>query len=865
MEDLTKPISETRTLLDIEFSPTLVEEEAVYERVVSYDESGEVAHTRTMSIKKKRNEAFQELEHPRAPDGEFTAKGGASKKPFKVSPVKLKKEYESTKQDIDTLKEEAYAFVGKEKLSYTGKMEGVQASGWSTNDWIRATLGGYNIASFRENIENVKAMWKDLGEKNPKIKEGFDKVLKNVDEWNEKSKEAFEKSESFFRGTDIDELEDYLKDGIIGTGKEESEIHKHLYYDFTAVTPIKNIASIYAKGVVIEYDGDDVRKKGEVVTYDMWWRNNSTYNETKKDGVMDSYYMDQMEVRMDKKIPLTEMKIKNIYLASKYKHLYKELSKLGNVVIRGGHEVMINENDIAVALRLFNQYGLDEKRITALAHQMARWLGMKYDVAVQTLQYVARLKANEVFVEQEHPRAPDGEFTAKGGGNIDDFKAKLKDRVEPNKEVRALQKEVHEEINGKIWDKINSLGIRDKVKEVAMQGSYEKGTDLPTSGSDLDIFVVFNTDVDEEEREDLGIKIGMHALDGKNPYIQDATSRYAEAFFEHKGQQMEVQIVPTRHLTLEQIKTKTLNGEPISIGMERTPHQTKYMKEALKGKEHEVRMLKQFMKDTGLYDSSMKSQGFSGYSAEVLIDKFDTFEDTLKFFSSLKEGDIVDKHGEGKRNEQNVFSLIDPIDPNRDLISAFSTMKIGRTVKVAKHFLEYGTPPKQSEPVELDSVSVEYNSTQNNEDTLVGQVRKVQKSIVSQLGRLGFDIPINNDRVNNFDVEIPRTKMDRDENKIKLTFGTNNITIPPTYKDKGVPTTIPKAVDAYRKANAGAEFVEEDGRVKAVKKRQFTHLADALKFLTTDTKGNVQSNGALDDMMKGVKTSVGKSKFENLI
>jgi tRNA nucleotidyltransferase (CCA-adding enzyme) len=476
---------------------------------------------------------------------------------------------------------------------------------------------------------------------------------------------------------------------------------------------------------------------------------------------------------------------------------------------------------------------------------------------------IVKGKGNEEFKEQEHPRDDDGKFTS--SGKISDFKAKLEERVKPNKEVRAIQKEVDEEITGKIWMLINQFGLNDKIEDVAMQGSYEKGTDLPTSGSDLDIFMVFKTDVPEAEREELGVKIGMGALTGKNPYVQDATSKYAEAFFDYKGQEMEVQIVPTRHLTLEQIKNKELNGEPISIGMERTPHQTKYMKEALKGKEHEVRMLKQFMKDTGLYDSSMKSQGFSGYSAEVLIDKFDTFEDTLKFFAGLKEGDIVDKHGEGKRNENNIFSLIDPIDPNRDLISAFSPMKIGRTVKVAKHFLENGEPPKQSEPIEMDSVSVIYNTTEKNEDTLVGQVRRTQKSIVNQLNRLGFDIPSSAEEISDFTVDVPRTSMDRDENNVQLTFGTNDLTIPETYKDKGVPLKIPKAVNAYRNANKGLEFVEEDGRVKAIKKRPFTHLADALKFLTSDSKSDVQQTNVLKDMMKGVTTNIGKSKFENII
>jgi tRNA nucleotidyltransferase (CCA-adding enzyme) len=460
-----------------------------------------------------------------------------------------------------------------------------------------------------------------------------------------------------------------------------------------------------------------------------------------------------------------------------------------------------------------------------------------------------------------------GQFTSGSGdnsGKINDYKNKLRDRTQPNKEVRAIQKEVDEEITGKIWTLINQFGLKDKVKEVAMQGSYEKNTDLPTSGSDLDIFIVFNTDVPDKEREELGIKIGMGALTGKNPYLQDATTKYAEAYFEHKGQKMEVQIVPTRHLTLDQIKNKELNGDTISIGMERTPHQTKFMKVALKGKEGEVRMLKQFMKDTGLYDSSMKSQGFSGYASEVLIHNLDTFENVLKYFADFKKGDVI---GGDKGNKDNAFSLIDPIDPNRDLISAFSDMKIGRTIKTAQHFLEHGEPPKASEPVEMDAVSLVYNTTQFNEDTLVGQVRKTQKSMVNQLKRMGFNIESKEEKItDDYSVNVPRTAMNKEEgeSKVELTFGINNLEIPETYKDKGVPKNMEKAVTQYKQANQDAKFVEEDGRIKAIKKRPFTHLADALKWLST-SDSDVQKTSVIDDMKNGVQTNTRKYKFENLI
>ena len=473
-------------------------------------------------------------------------------------------------------------------------------------------------------------------------------------------------------------------------------------------------------------------------------------------------------------------------------------------------------------------------------------------------------EATEEFEEDKHPREDSGKFTSKGGSSSS-FKKKLKSKIKPDNKVKEILKEVDSEITGKIWNTIDELGVRDKVKDVAMQGSYEKGTDLPSSGSDLDIFIVFNTDIPKDEREKLGVKIGMKSLEGKEPYLQDATSKYTEARWTHKGQDMEVQIVPTRHLTLEQIKNKEVDGKKIDIGMERTPHQTAFMKEALKGKEEEVRMLKQFMKDTGLYDSSMKSQGFSGYATEVLIHNLGSFENVMKFFADFKVGETV---GGEKGNEDNIFSLIDPIDPNRDLISAFSPKKIGRTIKTAQHFIEHGEPPKKSEPVEMKSVTVSYDTTQFNEDTLAGQVRKTQNSMISQLKNLGFEIPSKTeDVVEGFSVDVPRVSSNKEEGetKVSLTFGMDELTIPEDYKDKGVPIEMTDAVNKYKEANKNRKFVEEDGRLKAIKKRPFAHLADAVRYLSTNGINLLQKTGVTNDMKGGINTSIGRSKFENLI
>lgn len=429
--------------------------------------------------------------------------------------------------------------------------------------------------------------------------------------------------------------------------------------------------------------------------------------------------------------------------------------------------------------------------------------------------------------------------------------------------VVSAQKEIDEVLQIRIWDKIRDLKIQDKIHAVEMQGSYAKGTDLPSSGSDLDLFIIFKTNTPLKLREKYGLEIGLHALKEYNPMIKDATSKYVESFFTYHGYNMEVQIVQTRHLTLEQIHSKILNDESIKIGMERTPHQTRFMKKVLVNKKEEVKELKQWFKDAGLYDSSMKSQGFSGYSIECLIYYLHTFDDVISFFTNLKKGESI---GNGDRNINNIFSLIDPIDPNRDLVSAFSDIKIGKTVETCKYFKRYGKLPKQNIKI-MDAVSLTYNTTEENYDTLAGQIRKTQYSIISQLNKLGFMIPTTREEINNFVVDDIPIKINVDGKRVTMIFGMYQMEIPLNYKDGGVPLFLTEFVEDYKNANKGLEFVEEDNKLKAIKKRKFTHVMEALTHLTTTGLSSLQKTGVTNDMKSSPLdfTMLRDVEFESLV
>lgn len=494
-------------------------------------------------------------------------------------------------------------------------------------------------------------------------------------------------------------------------------------------------------------------------------------------------------------------------------------------------------------------------------------------------EYVDMEEAEE-FDETKINREPSGsskggQFAKKEGGDVSSYKEEKLEEVEPDKKIKDKQKNIDKKVTDKVEDAIKELGIEDKIYDVAMQGSYEKGTDLPSSGSDMDLFVVFNTDVSQEERDKFGLEIGRKVL--TKDFVESqgwdfdyneevtATSKYVQVFFKDGEQDVEVQIVPTRHLTLEQIKEKKLNGEDIDIGMERTPHQTEYMKEALKGKEGEVRVLKKFMKEAGLYGSSLKQMGFSGYSAETLIDNFGTFEDVIDFFSELKEGDIVDKQGGGKRNKQNAFSIIDPIDPNRDLVSAFSTLKIGKTINVAKKFKETGEIP-ESKYKEMDSATLSFETDETNEDTLIGQVRKLAKSYQKQLKkRYGFSVKSKEENVNGIKVDVPDFSFDaewdndKQKNIVKINFGTDTMTIP-----ENIERELPEKANIEAVKKGGKQVITRDGKNYSVEPAKFTSILDAIRDLSVNWEGKLEKTNQNNFIKDTGVVSSGKAHFEEL-
>jgi len=170
-------------------------------------------------------------------------------------------------------------------------------------------------------------------------------------------------------------------------------------------------------------------------------------------------------------------------------------------------EIIDKFNDIITQYK-FDKKIIDELAITRIIDRMSDTFNVDYN----TLEKLIKQESGEAFVEHDHPRDEDGKFADKDGGSVSGWKETTMKDVETKPEIKDKQKKIDRNVTNKVEDAIKELGIEDKIYDVAMQGSYEKGTDLPESGSDMDLFVVFKTNVSEEEKNQYGLEIGRKVL-----------------------------------------------------------------------------------------------------------------------------------------------------------------------------------------------------------------------------------------------------------------------------------------------------------------------------------------------------------------
>lgn len=194
-------------------------------------------------------------------------------------------------------------------------------------------------------VRNMKDMqeWKrqiDLFkwhvDNSPKLNEAYNDYKKQVKDYNKQLDKKYAESKSFHRGTSYEELDGYLKESCLSCDYYDwSTGVRGRAYDFLSLSMNEEeVNKLYNFGVVIEFNGDDVRKKGRRVDYKaepipfpaQKVKLPKVLKELEGyDKPYDAFFADEQEVRIPTGIKLSEVKIDKIKIdASKQSGAFLE-------------------------------------------------------------------------------------------------------------------------------------------------------------------------------------------------------------------------------------------------------------------------------------------------------------------------------------------------------------------------------------------------------------------------------------------------------------------------------------------------------------------------------------------------------------
>ena len=315
-------------------------------------------------------------------------------------------------------------------------------------------------------------------------------------------------------------------------------------------------------------------------------------------------------------------------------------------------------------------------------------------------------------------------------------------------EIYPDEEEIQEAEN--LYNEISEFISEEFNLETHFAGSTGRGTCMK-GDKDIDIFVLFPEDTERQELEEKGLTIGKEVFkEFKGEYEVD----YAEHPYtkgEIKGH--EVEVVPCFDVKSNNIRS----------AVDRSPHHSKWVRENIDDElRRDVVILKKFLKSAGLYGSSLRVEGFSGYLCENLIIEFGGFQQLVESAKNWKRDKVIDPenhHEELPEQLENKFSedslvLIDPIDSERNVASVLSDENFARFVHLCWKLTEdpgldfFHEQSYEFTEFELKKevqgrgnfIVVEFNRPNEVDDLVYPQMRKLMGLLTQKLEKRDFRI-----------------------------------------------------------------------------------------------------------------------------
>ncbi|MFC7129150.1 CCA tRNA nucleotidyltransferase [Haloferax chudinovii] len=322
--------------------------------------------------------------------------------------------------------------------------------------------------------------------------------------------------------------------------------------------------------------------------------------------------------------------------------------------------------------------------------------------------------------------------------DLDAVAAAVRERIDPDEAERRALADAAAALESRVHDALADLPVDADALQV---GSTARGTWL-SGDRDIDLFVRFPADLDREELEAYGLEVG-HAV------LPDGHEEYAEHPYvkgDHDG--FDVDLVPCYDVP---------SASDIRSAVDRTPFHNAYLTERLDDDlAADVRVFKRFLKGIDAYGSDLRTEGFSGYLAELLVVEHGGFEPLLLAAADWNPQVEFDPEDHGTRSFSDPLVVIDPTDPERNVAAVCSAENVARLQHYARDLL---SDPRESlffrpDPPALDpdgvrdhlarrgtsAVAVVFDCPDLVDDQLYPQLKKSLTGVADGLDRRGFDV-----------------------------------------------------------------------------------------------------------------------------
>lgn len=332
---------------------------------------------------------------------------------------------------------------------------------------------------------------------------------------------------------------------------------------------------------------------------------------------------------------------------------------------------------------------------------------------------------------------------------LDAVLASVSERVTPDAEERDRLRSVAEELTARAAAAIDDLPVDADVVQV---GSSARSTWL-AGDRDIDLFVRFPTTVDRETLAQYGLDVG-HAV------LSDGHEEYAEHPYvtgEYEG--FDVDLVPCYDVD---------SAREIRSAVDRTPFHDAYLQARYTPElAEDARLLKRFMKGTGVYGSDLRTEGFSGYLVELLVLEHGGFVPLVEAAAEWRPPVQFDLRGDGGPAEvppedaeaapfDDSLVVIDPTDPDRNVAAVLSEANLARFQHYCRDLLDDPRKslfsPEPTAPMDAAAVrkqldrrgthalALVFDTPDVVEDQLYPQLRRSLGGVTAQLDRRGFDV-----------------------------------------------------------------------------------------------------------------------------